>query len=645
MKRDKDKGSLFEGSLFSIVASIFLNLPRRQRRRARKKDRPARGRDAVAPPRENRSTGKSLRLANDKVTDIKTFEQLSIPVDEDLADRHYGRLIVASIFISIVVGGFAFWQARPLYHYYQKQSALSQIDEIERAIGEKDYLTASHIAADAYQKAPQEPEVLRAASRVALAVHSPEAPFFLEKLIRLGAATFEDRRGLAEASLRLGEHERASEISEQLLAERPDDLDLLRIVVDVRRAQEDPVSALKLLMKIVELDPGDSGSRMLCAKLLIAHGSKNDRNLGWRFLWRLAETDPTEIGVEALNVLLLGQGYKNEHKAALVKLLEAHPLAEESHRIAALELKIFLYPESKTELLRQAVEFRRDWEARKLTPLYRSLNTLGEFDFIVETLSLERSRKNQELLVIYLDAMGRQGRWDEVRTILADPTLPLSEVTLQTFSALCSKRLNEDETVIEEYLQKSLRAATTRGMFAETYGAGQFAEAAGLFELAEIAYRISQRSDESADKGYAGLQRIASKQGDDLKLRDVTAKYHYRFPRRAQIYENLLYLNALVGIEIETSLEKALELIEEESFRAAPRIIAGLAYYRMNDFQRAAETTGPCKVDELSDGQKTVYAAIAAATNRTQLALEIARDVETEKLLATERKLLPSPPL
>lgn len=562
--------------------------------------------------------------------------------DPDLKNRHYGPLIAASVGVFVVIAGFAIWQARPLYRWVKAQRALALVDEIDECIEQKRYAAGRDLAINAYQMASTEPGVLRALARLAMASESPEARFFLEKLGELGEATYEDRRMLLETYLHLADYEGARKLSDELAQEGPDDVALLRLLTETALREERFKDALRSLKRVVELDPDDIKARLLFAQILVVHGSAKEKEMGWQFVWKIAH-DRGEFGLQAIDMILKATGLDPVMEAQLIELIRNHVLAEERHLVAALDLDIRLHPENRREIIDEALAQRRDREPKDLIEFYRWLMRLGEYDYLLERLSIETARERGLLLDIYLSTMAHQGKWAEVREILQDATLPLQEARRYMFSALCAHNLGEDETIVEDFLRKSIVAAKSFGAVAEVLNSGSFAESIALYEVAEEAYERSILVDDLAEQAFLGLQRIAAKQGDTLKLRTVTTKFHRRFPMRRDLTARALYLDILTGFDIERGLREALEMVEEEPYRIQSRIIAALAFYRIYDFPSAAGMCESCDVTKMSAAEKAVYAAVTGASGRPEVARTVAGQIEESaltELLPEERRLL-----
>ncbi len=556
-----------------------------------------------------------------------------------LQKQSYKPILITVFVIVLSVGGFAVWQARPLYEWVQTQRALLKLDRINECIEEERWAEGFQIGFEAYHMAPEEPKVLRALSRLTMARQSPEALVLLKQIVELGADTYEDRLLLSKANLRQGYVDASEELNRRLIKERPDDPRVLDLEVDVRMQRKDYRGAIELLKILLPLRPDDVEKKFMLARLFIAKGTDNEKEQGIRHLLVVGQ-DPSETGLQAIELLARGEGFSTELNEVLIKIIRAHPLAEEKHLLIADERSLLIYPDKRDEIIKQALESRDPEDRRELALLYRFLSKEKEYALIVENLTLDVAREDGELSVIYVNALGNQGQWEKVRELLTKENLPIEEARRQIFAAICAQKLGEDTTVMEGHLHVALRAAQRRGNYREALNAGTYAETMGLEEIAETAYQVAQRSERVAEKAFQSLVRLAEKQEDTAKMREITRRYYFRYPQRSEVNERYLYLNALLGIEVESSLYYALKLVEEEPFRNTPRIIAALAYYRINDVPKAAEITKSCKLPQMTPGEKAVYAAIAGAVENGDLASQISGTLLEDELLEEERRLV-----
>lgn len=558
----------------------------------------------------------------------------------DTSSRHLRPVVITLAATLVVLGAFAFWQGKPLYHWVQLQRALRQLDGVEKALREYDVSLAYSKVAQAYRLAPNEPRIIRAAARVTMAAESPRALPLLERLVQLGEATFEDRRDLALVHLLAGNRTQAGELCEQLLAEEPEDLPLLEIAMDVRLANEEFTGAMDAANKLLQLDSGNLDNRLRVAFVGLKQGNEAETALAKQYLTMVAR-GKDENGLKALS-LLLKVPTEPALQREIIEIVADHPLANEALTLEALSFSLNLEPYNREAILENAMNERRDWPPHELAPFAAWLARHGESEFILENFDLETVLRAQTLIGPYLDALAGQERYDEIEEILGRPGLPVSPVMQGAYLGVCAQLGRKDLDKARDHLRLALIAIERFGSYSDAATIGQTGELLGHLDIAESAYELSLRSDTDiiVNHGYSRLLEIAEKERDTRKIRDAATRFSRRYPYQQNVLERLLYLNPLLGIEIESTLEKTLAMIEEEPTRAAPRVIAALAYFRMHDYASAAAICEPCDPRKLSPAYQAVYAAVAAATDRPEIAREIGAAIETAELLDEEKLLL-----
>lgn len=558
-----------------------------------------------------------------------------------LEKKRFSPVTFTALGLVAVIGAFVLWQADPLYRWIQKHRALTLIDDIDQYIKEEDWGRGYAKTIRAFKIAPDEPEILRAAARFFWAAGASTSHTFLNRLVELGDATFEDRKMLVEALLRGGDLESARLLNNQLFGDAPGDVKVLALQIQICRDLQIHDEAERLLDRLLEINPGDEYHRLVLAKLLVKASRAGERAKGWSDIWALAATSG-KPGIEAIELLIGAQPFSDELEKQLNQCLEQHPLAEERHHIMALERRLTLHPDRRNEFIAAALEKRRGRDVHDITDFFSWLSREGEYPLILENLSFEQARHDGTLLPVYLFALGHGNRWEEVMKILQDFTLPMAPGRQYIFMALASRKLGEDSFKMEEYLHEARRAAKRHGSSEDSLSTGIYAENFGLDEFAEMAYELALQSDDLAGRAYQGLIRLAERSGDTLKLRSVSERFRWRFPNpgHTKLVELNNYLNALTGVAVERSLHESLILVEKEPLRNGPRITAALAYYRLHDLPSAARICRGCKIDELPPGQKAVCAAVAAGSGQEELAAIIAKSIANEALLREERQLI-----
>ncbi|MEM7146577.1 MAG: hypothetical protein AAF591_15690 [Verrucomicrobiota bacterium] len=555
------------------------------------------------------------------------------------------RTTTAISIVGVVAVGLLFWQARPLYNWYQAKHAIYLAGKSQRLLEEKDVKAASDAATRAYRMSPDEPEVIRSLAKLYRldGGGAKEALYLLNKLVGMDLATTEDRRELARTLAILGELQKAQSLAQELLLEDPNDPDSIALRARLLIAEGEIAQGLKLLRRAQQINPGDERDRLLLAQLYIEYGSFEEKAKAWMMLKDVAQFD-NSAGTKALE--LLRRNFSGD--GDLLPLL-LNPPAEETGPqpayVTDLKRRILLNPDEKQALLDEAWE-KFDSMGRRATyqvnVLTRWLYRQGDATLIIDYLDWEFAKEDASLTAVYLSALGLLDSWERVKEILEDDEVPVSDVHRATYLAYCADKLDLGYPVMKSHLRDALKAARDAQEYAEALSIGVYAQSFFFNEIARQAFRYATGSSRTAQLAFEHLLAMNDTRTNAQALKRITGEFLQRYPNRPGLRERFLYLKLLTGIEVELAQYEMERILPKSTAHDAARMVLALAYYRMGDVEGARQLCESAELTNLSSGHKAVYAMIMAHSNRLELARNITRTIPVNLLLDEERALIAS---
>jgi hypothetical protein len=113
-----------------------------------------------------------------------------------------------------------------------------------------------------------------------------------------------------------------------------------------------------------------------------------------------------------------------------------------------------------------------------------------------------------------------------------------------------------------------------------------------------------------------------------------------RFPEDSEFLDKALYISILLGNNMETSLRKAQKLLQNQPNDNPRKLMVALAYYRLADKQQSMSYIQHMDLNLLSEGQRAVFAAIAAASGFRSEALNVANAISPQSRMFPEERNL-----
>ena len=509
-------------------------------------------------------------------------------------------LVVLVLVIAIVIGLFT---ARPASHAVKGWQARRHAKKAFVFIEQQKWQEARDEAVAAHQLDPSEPAAVRAIARLLSRTGQHEALEFWDQLQKVRPLTRDDLRDEASVALATGELERANVAIQKLTASDPSARDwLLATQLALQRNAAD--EAVKDADKVFA-DKTSSRREQLQASVFKLQASPGTTEQGqqhqaaaWKRINELADDDD-DVALDALVLLARraltsqtaeakagpnaearmsnSQGNEtsdvthqrsqvssqksaedsngrndkgNETSEAavmgaqeLIRALESHPLAKAQHKLLAVDLKIHEAPAEKEALISGATEDWKNADAASLATFISWLNGKGEYQRVLDTLTVEKALQNKELYLQYLDALGALARWDDIKRLLEGERFPLDPVIQRMYLARCNAQLGQ-KAAAENNWQRALEAAAGDGGKLLTLAG--YAEKNGIADIADKAYIAATEQLPKSRPAWQGRLRMAQGQRDTHKIHDVLAQMLKLWPNDTAIQNDEAYTRLLL---------------------------------------------------------------------------------------------------
>ena len=556
--------------------------------------------------------------------------------------------VAATIALAVLVTG------RPAYRAVKTWRADRHLATAQQQVAQGKWTDAYHSLHAANALAPENARITRATARLLSERGDPQALSFLEMLSQSPDGTPQDRIDLIRLALRLG---LLAEVQRHLLvllgdpqsAHRPDVLllasewhgrsgDRSRSVMFAREALAGAHDAAQA-----------AGAKLLLARLLLQPSSQNAaapdpaQRAEAKTCLREIAIRKDRAGLDAL--LLLSEVSKAEaspeEARQLSEGLRIHPLAGDEQRLLGLTWKLRCDPEHREQILAEAVATFRDGGPVRLAAIGRWLIQQKETRRALALIPQTAARENKELFLIYIDALAELGRWQDLQILLAGKVpLPIDATTRHLYQVRTALGLGRENEAREHWaaVRKSMPGADPRTIL---YVA-QYADRLGMRDDAAKAYRQLTGIGGAERAGYLGLILLTEQSGDTRKLRDQMKEFVGRYPGEFEPQNDLAYLDLLLGENIPSSLERAVQRVKRFPDVLAYRTTLALAHLRKGDAAAARKVYGEIETDwsTAKPGWHAVYAAVLAASGEQALAGAQAHAIDITRLKAEEQEFI-----
>lgn len=526
---------------------------------------------------------------------------------------------------------------KPGYHWLKARRANQLAAEAEVLVHEGKLNDAASKYRAALQLDPLGYRPLAGAARLATRGSRPEAIDLWQEVMRLPEATADDRQEYVALLLQRGSLSTAEKILEELLRTSPD-ARTLNLATQFASKDGDEAKALEFARLAVTRGPNDDAPRFRLAELLAKSTEAGQRAEARQTLWSLAEK-PGRLQKSAIEALARAPELLPNEQDKILAALDALPDRDVVSDLLAAELRLKIQPADAEQIYRNAIAKWSGGAVADLAELARWLNLHKQSERVLALIPEERAAASEPLLLSRLDALANLERWPEIDALLDRPDLALDPAVVESFRA---RNAMGRASALDADLHWD-RAITLAGSdpFKLKFVAN-FAEQSHAEVAAVKAYDQLTRFPEQAAAAQRGKQRLLEQNGDAGAARNVAERLSTLAPNDINAQAQLIYLNLLLGLELDGNLAKAKALAAKYPARLSFRITAALGFLRANENAAAlAQFNGPpIEWERTPPNWRAVYAATLMANGQAETARAIMRKIPLEKLNNEERELI-----
>ena len=587
---------------------------------------------------------------------MKDRDLIISPDDAQLARRKRRIIVIGSVVLVLAIL-FGVFGRRPTGRAIRGWQAQRHAKKAFAFINKEQWDDARSEAMAAFQLSPDQPEALRAVARYLTRLHAIEALDFWKALSKKTSLTRLDTRDEAMIAIIAGDIALADTTVRELTGSNAEPADWL-LAAQLAMQKNQPEEAKLYLAKIVADSRATESEQFRAAllQLTLAANNPSERANALTRLEKLA-AGKTATSLDALVILAnntlsapvdSSDSTRNE-AGRLASALENHPLAKAKHELLAFDLRIHADPTQREQLIARATAHWKDSDPDDCLDLTRWLNSKGEFQRVIDNISLEKAMQSSELFLRHLDALGGLGRWKEIEQQLRSGKFPLDPFLEAMYLARCNSQLGE-QTASENNWQRALEAA--QGDARKLMTLAQYAEQNKETEIAEVAYNNAAANTPRLRLAWDGRLRLAQASRDTKKIHAVLANMLLLWPDDLAIQNDEAYTRLLLSSPAapETrrqaaAIEKLAEKLIERDPQSLPhRSLLALALLRQERAKDALRVYSQLQVkqDVVSGSALAVHAAILAATANLENAKTEAAQIKREQLLPEEQALVES---
>lgn len=559
-----------------------------------------------------------------------------------MRDPRKTRLIVLGVvvlFLLVIAAGFL-----PAWRAIKEFRAGQFSKEARMYLEEDNFDQAWERAQTAYQLYPLDAEVARTAAMVYSRIDPSQAVAFWKETYALSGER-SDLVELIDVAILARELEIAEESIVELKALGPP---LGRALYDEARLlllQSRVAEAIAAARQSLVEGGAPEDAPFLFVQLTQFSDDPEERAEGVEYLRELARK-PNAIGIKALRKIGAFPENTPDELREVINALNEHPARERSDMLYALQLEMRLPDANVADNLSRAKELFDVSDKADLAKFGSWLNVQRRYKQTLDVISEEDALSRRDLFLARADALSALNQWDAVNALLAHSDLPIERFLKHLFQARYYLQTGQGDRANFAWSRAILQAGDdtqkTNDKLDNLWYLEYYATRLGLYDQArETLERLTQLAS-ARRKAYEKLVQLEQRQGTVSTLRDTLKQMSEAYPRDLPVKNDLAYANLLLNENIEESAAIAEELVNDGSPYLANRITLALAYYRMGDNVRAAETLDTLGINwnEARAGFRAVYAAILRSNGRTADANLLLASLDSSELLKEERDLL-----
>lgn len=547
-------------------------------------------------------------------------------LDGASGDTRREQRTVVVFFALMLVFGLVCWLVFPHVVQFTKQwLARRHLPALRQHIEEENWQQASAALRDARRWAANDPAVIRAAlDFIATIGGDPRSTISLvRQLQETGAATSADLALMGKMHLNLGETDKAKAIYAHLPPSEHEQRPSLELRAGILQADGFLEQAATARRAALQLNPDDPGSLRQLTRMDLSSTNPALRSAMRERLWRLARDPGAPLSLTAVELLAGDKELTVPQAKELLQLVEtsqAMPARRETARFIALSARLRLSPHLRSDLIDQEIGRWKDRSLAQTTSLVAWLVEEREFARVLRMVPARTAARHTDLLPHYVNALRGERQWQELRAFLAsggiDPSFPAQRRRL--WQAEAQAHLQPDLEQTRQTLARVYEEAGRGNDLNTTLQAAALAEQLNQWDLAQKYYAaVAGKHAQTRQLLPAKIYQMAEFQRDGPGMLDACAQWLVAQPDNLLLLTQKLYLQLLLGIELETARQQLHNISQPAALPNPDRLhlCRALAAYRhgQHDAVRDAlsHVTEPAT---LPAGERTVYAALFKLT-------------------------------
>ena len=486
------------------------------------------------------------------------------------------------------------------------------------------------------------PEAARLMARVFDAEDNPLAVEYHSLVSDSGDATAEDLRLMALSAIRHGNENMALEAAakNRELGGDPAFPDLIE--AQILASKGDTAGREKALRAALQ-HRESSETLVALADFLLSDPELLDMNSAEaaRLLKRAAEIDKRQPGLLALRKGLVSGILSPADRAEWMKWYLAHPAADTSSRLDAMEMELTANPDSRVVVVQKSMEVFRVLPVTEKAKAARWLLEKGEARAALEMLPYAQASTAPSAIRVWIETVMALGDWSALEAGLKKPSPSLDDAIRLPLLARAIKlqgRAAEADAVYAEALQKfQSNPAKLSEVLAGILAAGEW----DLFEKNLTPVVGNPQVASSALRVWVP---IARSQRSSARLLGFYEKAMASpvLARDPYLLDRIQFCRLILGLPV------PIEDIESRLAQAGnnPNYMATVALgYLQNGRKAKALNTlegeeTPVDISRLTPSRQAAVAAVFAANDRAAEARQIASRIPRENLTVEEEAFL-----
>jgi len=430
----------------------------------------------------------------------------------------------------------------------------------------------------ALQMNPSSYRALSGAARLATKADRPEALEIWQKVMTLRQCTNKDREDYADLLVRTNRLNLAEKVIDKLLNNNPD-TKALQLAARYCRKVGDSSKAIQYARIALDRGPDDYTARFQLAEFLAQSRDVREQDEARKILWEIAgNSNPYQK--TALEALATAPKLSPDERNRLLQELSALAPKTIKDDLLGADLRLQLHPDDGAKIYREEIERWENGKPEEMVNLARWLNSHLQAELVLEKFPIERSLKDNQLLLARMDALASLQRWNDIDDLLNRNDVTLDPSVIESFRARTAQERNATLDAEVHWNHAISLAGTDPYKLAFV---ANFAEQSHATNAALKAYDQLARFPEQADMAYRGTQRVSQRSGETTTQRAAMAKIVTRSPDDPNAADQLAYLSLLLNQDIDKNLATAKQLAEKYPNRLSYRVTVALGYLRRHD--------------------------------------------------------------